>query len=52
MDFPCRSEWDSVFDGYELEIHVVDHCNLNCAGCNHFTPLAKPFFIEVKDFEA
>ncbi len=22
-----------------LEIHVVDFCNLNCAGCAHFSPL-------------
>lgn len=25
-----------------LEILLVDHCNLNCAYCNHFAPLAKP----------
>lgn len=23
-----------------LEHHIVDHCNLNCAGCSHFSPLA------------
>lgn len=23
-----------------LVINVVDHCNLNCAGCDHFSPLA------------
>lgn len=26
--------------GYHIEMHVVDHCNLNCFGCNHFSPLA------------
>ena len=26
-------------------MHVVDHCNLNCVSCNHFAPLAKPWFI-------
>lgn len=25
-----------------LEILLVDHCNLNCAYCNHFASLAKP----------
>jgi len=24
-----------------LEAHVVDHCNLNCKGCGHFSPLIK-----------
>ncbi len=23
-----------------LEVHVVHHCNLNCAGCAHYAPLA------------
>ncbi len=23
-----------------VEVHVVHHCNLNCAGCAHFAPLA------------
>lgn len=45
-----RSIYKDVFEGYELEIHVVDHCNLKCAGCNHFSPLAEPNFITVQDF--
>jgi len=24
---------------YILETHLVDHCNLNCKGCSHFSPL-------------
>lgn len=51
MKFPCWSEYDSVFDGVDLEIHIVDHCNLNCAGCNHFCPLAEPFYISLEDFK-
>ena len=40
-----------------LEFHVSDHCNLNCKGCVHFSPLVKnkefPVFEEVKrDFVA
>ena len=23
-----------------VQIHITDHCNLNCAGCFHFAPLA------------
>ena len=46
MKFPCWSDYDSVYEGVDLEIHIVDHCNLNCAGCNHFCPLAEPYYIE------
>lgn len=24
-----------------LEYHIIDACNLNCAGCSHFSPLVK-----------
>ena len=24
-----------------VELHLADHCNLNCTGCLHFTPLAE-----------
>ena len=32
-------------------MHIVDHCNLNCNCCNHFSPIADPWFIELKDFK-
>ena len=48
---PYRSTFPSVYYGIELEIHIVDHCNLNCASCNHFSPLAEPWEISLKDFE-
>lgn len=50
MKYPCWSEYDSVYDGVELEMHIVDHCNLNCAGCNHFCSLAEPFYISIESF--
>lgn len=34
----------------QVEMHIVDHCNLNCNCCNHFSPLAEPWFIELEDF--
>ena len=34
-----------------LEHHLVDHCNLNCNGCSHFSPLCEPWFEELGDFE-
>lgn len=27
-------------------LHICDHCNLNCAGCNHLSTLAKPRFVD------
>ena len=27
---------------FNFEIHLNDHCNLNCKSCFHFVPLAKP----------
>jgi len=33
-----------------LETHLTDHCNLNCAGCSHFSPILKPYFIEFDSF--
>ncbi len=31
---------------------VVDHCDLNCAGCDHGSPLAKPWTVDVDQFES
>jgi hypothetical protein len=35
----------------EFSIHLVDHCNLGCRGCDHCAPLAKEWFIDPVDFE-
>lgn len=34
-----------------LAYHLVDHCNLLCSGCNHFSPLAKKRFADINLFE-
>jgi len=33
----------------QVEFHIVDHCNLNCAYCDHFTPLAKENILNIED---
>lgn len=33
-----------------LEYHITDHCNLNCAGCSHFSPLAEPWYVSWDEF--
>lgn len=30
-----------------VEFHLVDHCNLNCAGCTHFAPYADKRFADI-----
>lgn len=34
-----------------VEHHITDHCNLNCNGCTHFSPLAKPWFEDIETFK-
>ncbi|MBQ9003795.1 MAG: hypothetical protein IJ087_18270, partial [Eggerthellaceae bacterium] len=35
----------------KLDVQVCDHCNLRCAGCLHFAPLAEESFLDVKAYE-
>ena len=37
---------------YHFEIHITDHCNLNCKGCGHFSNLCPPTFLELDEFES
>jgi hypothetical protein len=32
-----------------LELHLADHCNLNCKGCSHFSPLAEKRFADLNE---
>lgn len=34
-----------------LTIGISEHCNLNCVSCDHFSPLAKEGFYDLKQFE-
>lgn len=33
-----------------FNVDIVNHCNLNCVGCGHFSPLAKEFYLSDIDF--
>ena len=33
-----------------FEIHLAEHCNLNCAGCNHFSSIAEPELLNLEEF--
>ena len=34
-----------------FEVQVAEHCNLNCCNCMHFSPIAKPDFLDIKEYE-
>ena len=34
-----------------LEYHITNHCNLNCAGCSHFSPLCEPWNESFDEFK-
>ncbi len=34
-----------------LELHLTDHCNLNCRGCSHFSPLADKWFASIDEHD-
>ena len=34
-----------------IKIQIVDHCNLNCAGCDHFSPLAEEWYEDIENFK-
>jgi len=34
----------------EIDIPVVNHCNLNCASCDHFAPLAEKHFYKLENY--
>lgn len=34
---------------FHFEIHLTDHCNLNCKGCLHFSNLSGQFFVKADE---
>lgn len=33
-------QWNEVSQMRYLEYHICDHCNMNCKGCAHFSPIS------------
>ncbi|MCL1797139.1 MAG: radical SAM protein [Eggerthellaceae bacterium] len=33
-------------------LNILDHCNLNCIGCDHFAPLAQERFVALEDIKS
>ncbi|MDR3350176.1 MAG: 4Fe-4S cluster-binding domain-containing protein [Prevotellaceae bacterium] len=36
---------------FRFEVHLTEHCNLNCKYCNHFSSLAEKEFLDIETFE-
>jgi len=34
-----------------FEVDIARHCNLNCRGCLHFSPLSKPKFLDISSYQ-
>jgi MoaA/NifB/PqqE/SkfB family radical SAM enzyme len=34
-----------------LHLHLVDHCNLNCRGCDNFSPLSPEVFANIETYK-
>lgn len=37
-------------ENFLLEVNLADHCNLNCQCCDHFSPIAKPTFLDYDQY--
>lgn len=35
----------------KFEVHITEHCNLNCKYCFHFSPLAKEEYLTLEEYE-
>lgn len=35
----------------KFEVHITEHCNLNCKYCFHFSPLAKEEYLPLEEYE-
>lgn len=47
--YSCRETLPELM---QLEVHLADHCNLNCKGCSHFSNLVpSPVFADKEQFE-
>ena len=57
----CLKMWNNFFARISLlknvirnaglEVHLVDHCNLKCRSCMHYSPIMEPFFVDIGRLE-
>ena len=39
-----------MYHNLKFQVHLVEHCNLNCRGCDHFSPIAEPEFLKPEEY--
>lgn len=45
-----RRQMKSTIYDFHFEFHLVEHCNLKCAGCTHFSSIAEEEFADLDEF--
>ena len=33
-----------------FDVHISEHCNLNCANCNHYSPIAEKAYLDISEY--
>ncbi|MGL5271454.1 MAG: radical SAM protein [Selenomonadaceae bacterium] len=46
-----RTEKKRAREKLTFEVHLVEHCNLNCKGCDNFSSIAEQSFLDIETFE-
>lgn len=46
LSIPIRKKLDKL----SFEVHIAEHCNLNCCSCSHFSPLAEAEYLDPEEF--
>ena len=47
LSMPLKEKIDKI----KFEVHLSEHCNLNCMGCNNFSCIAEPEFVDPDEFK-
>lgn len=45
-----RRQLQSTVYDFHFEFHLVEHCNLKCTGCTHFSSIAEEEFADIDEF--
>lgn len=51
MDLKCKESVEPQKTLDSISVHIVEHCNLNCRGCDNFSPIAEKKFECIENFE-
>lgn len=46
LSLPIRKKRSKI----KFEIHLAEHCNLNCRACSNFSSIAEPSLVDVEEF--